>query len=91
MKGNIRLATIPGQNYDSWGHIANRLSVKLGVPRRPTKTIAERVALLESSPSATSDDCTILPDGRRLDSFDAVCEWLAEEEAARLRLYCRDD
>jgi hypothetical protein len=50
---------------------------------RRVTTIAERVALLESAPRATSDDCSILPDGRRLNSREAVEAWLLEDAAVR--------
>ncbi len=46
-------------------------------------TIEERIALLESAPRATCDEVTILVDGRRLDSREAVEAWLAEDALAR--------
>lgn len=52
-------------------------------------TFEEWVAKIESAPPPTSDDCTILPDGRRLDSRDAVYDWLAEVEAGHLGLVSR--
>jgi hypothetical protein len=43
----------------------------------------EFIARLEAAPSPTTDDVSILLDGRRLDSKEAVLEWLAEVEADR--------
>jgi hypothetical protein len=51
---------------------------------RRVTTIEERIALLEAAPPPTSDDVTILPDGRRLDSREAVMAWLGEDAIARL-------
>ncbi|MBW4079155.1 MAG: hypothetical protein HIU84_11720 [Acidobacteria bacterium] len=50
---------------------------------RRVTTIEERIALLETSPCATSDEATTLVDGRRLDSREAVEAWLVEDALVR--------
>ena len=46
-------------------------------------TVEELAEALRHAPPPTEDDVTILWDGRRLDSREAVMEWLAEVEAKR--------
>jgi hypothetical protein len=49
----------------------------------PVKSLEEPVERMKSAAPPTSDDVTILPDGRRLDSREAVMAWLAENNATR--------
>ena len=46
-------------------------------------TAEELVERVRHAPPPTEDDVTILWDGRRLDSREAVMEWLAEVAAKR--------
>ncbi|MGH9082968.1 MAG: hypothetical protein ACRDY3_01405 [Acidimicrobiales bacterium] len=50
---------------------------------QPVMTVEELAEGLRNAPPPTEDDVTILWDGRRLDSREAVMEWLAEVEAKR--------
>jgi hypothetical protein len=50
---------------------------------QPVLTVEELAEALRKAPPPTEDDVTILWDGRRLDSREAVLEWLAEVEAKR--------
>jgi hypothetical protein len=50
---------------------------------KPVMTAEEWFEGLRDAPPATTDDVTILWDGRRLDSREAVMEWLAEVEVQR--------
>ncbi len=49
----------------------------------PVMTAEEWFAGMRHALPPTPDDVTILWDGRRLDSREAVMEWLAEVEAKR--------
>jgi hypothetical protein len=49
----------------------------------PVLTIEELAEALRNAPPPSEDDVTILWDGRRLDSKEAVMEWLAEVGAKR--------
>jgi hypothetical protein len=51
--------------------------------RSPLISEEEFLARLAAAPPPTPDDVSILVDGRRLDSKEAVLEWLAEVEADR--------
>jgi hypothetical protein len=46
-------------------------------------TAEELIERVRHSPPPTPDDVSILWDGRRLDSREAVMEWLAEVDAKR--------
>jgi hypothetical protein len=50
---------------------------------QPVMTAEEWFERIRHAAPPTSDDVTILWDGRRLDSREAVLEWLAEVEAKR--------
>jgi hypothetical protein len=50
---------------------------------QPVMTAEEWFEGMRHAEPPTDDDVTILWDGRRLDSRDAVMEWLAEVEAKR--------
>jgi hypothetical protein len=50
---------------------------------QPVMTAEEWFEGMRNAPPPTPDDVTILWDGRRLDSREAVMEWLAEVEAKR--------
>jgi hypothetical protein len=47
------------------------------------KTVEEVIERMRHATPPTPDDVSILWDGRRLDSCEAVMEWLAEVEARR--------
>ena len=49
----------------------------------PVKTVAELAERMRFAKPPTEDDVTALPDGRRLDSREAVEAWLIEVEAIR--------
>jgi hypothetical protein len=49
----------------------------------PAKTVAELAERMRFAKRPTEDDVTVLPDGRRLDSKDAVEAWLIEVDAIR--------
>jgi hypothetical protein len=49
----------------------------------PVMTAEEWVASMQQAAPPTDDDVSILWDGRRLDSREAVMAWLAEVEAKR--------
>ena len=53
------------------------------MPAQPILTAKERFEKMRHAGPPTDDDVTILWDGRRLDSREAVMEWLAEVEAKR--------
>ncbi len=53
----------------------------VALPR--AKTAEEVIERMRRSAPPTPDDVTILWDGRRLDSREAVMEWLAEVDAKR--------
>jgi len=50
----------------------------------PVMAAEELIERVRHAPPPTEDDVTILWDGRRLDSKDAVMEWLAEVEVKRV-------
>jgi hypothetical protein len=50
---------------------------------QPVMTAEELIERVRHAPPPTPDDVTILWDGRRLDSREAVMEWLAEVDAKR--------
>lgn len=50
---------------------------------QPVMTADEWFERMRHAAPPTSDDVTILWDGRRLDSREAVMEWVAEVEAKR--------
>lgn len=50
---------------------------------QPVLTAEELIERVRHAPPPTEDDVTILWDGRRLDSREAVMGWLAEVEAKR--------
>jgi hypothetical protein len=50
---------------------------------QPVMTAEEWFQGMRHAEPPTDDDVTILWDGRRLDSREAVMEWLAEVEAKR--------
>ncbi|MDQ6617285.1 MAG: hypothetical protein M3083_21705 [Actinomycetota bacterium] len=50
---------------------------------QPVMTAEEWFEGMRHAQPATADDVTILWDGRRLDSREAVLEWLAEVEVKR--------
>ena len=50
---------------------------------QPVMTAEELIERVRQAAPPTPDDVTILWDGRRLDSREAVMEWLAEVEAKR--------
>jgi hypothetical protein len=50
---------------------------------QPVMSVEELAEALRHAPPPTDDDVTILWDGRRLDSKEAVMEWLAEVDAKR--------
>jgi hypothetical protein len=54
-----------------------------GMAAQPVLTAEELAEAVRHAPPPTPDDVTILQDGRRLDSRQAVMEWLAEVEAER--------
>ena len=47
------------------------------------KTVTELAERIRNAGPPTEDDGTILPDGRRLDSKEAVESWLVEVDAIR--------
>lgn len=51
---------------------------------KPVMTADELIERVRHAGPPTPDDVTILWDGRRLDSREAVMEWLAEVEAKRV-------
>ena len=53
------------------------------VPIQPVMTAEEWLEGMRHARPPTPDDVSILWDGRRLDSREAVMEWLAEVEARR--------
>jgi hypothetical protein len=50
---------------------------------QPILTAEQLIERVRNAGPLTPDDVTILWDGRRLDSREAVKEWLVEVEAAR--------
>ncbi len=54
--------------------------------RREVKSLEELVKRLENAPPPNPDDCTILLDGRRLDSREAVMSWIGEDALVRLEI-----
>jgi len=50
---------------------------------QPVMTAEEWFEGMRHAKAPTADDVTILWDGRRLDSREAVMQWLAEVEAKR--------
>jgi hypothetical protein len=54
-----------------------------GMAAQPVLTAEELIERVRHAAPPTPDDVTILWDGRRLDSREAVMEWLAEVEARR--------
>ena len=50
---------------------------------KPVLTAEELIEHVRNAGPPTPDDVTILWDGRRLDSREAVMEWLAEVKVAR--------
>ena len=50
---------------------------------QPVLTAEELIERVRDAGPPTPDDATILWDGRRLDSREAVMEWLAEVDTAR--------
>ena len=48
------------------------------------KTVAELAERMRYAKAPTEDDVTVLPDGRRLDSKEAVEAWLIEVDAIRM-------
>jgi hypothetical protein len=53
------------------------------IAAQPVMTAEEWFEGMRHARPSTADDVTILWDGRRLDSREAVMEWLAEVEAKR--------
>ena len=53
------------------------------MPAQPVMTAEEWFEGMRHAAPPTEDDVTILWDGRRLDSKEAVMEWLAEVDAKR--------
>jgi hypothetical protein len=53
------------------------------VARPRAKTAEEVIERMRHAGPVSADDVTILWDGRRLDSREAVLEWLAELDAQR--------
>jgi hypothetical protein len=49
----------------------------------PVMTAEELAEALRHAPPATSDEVTILRDGRRIDSRESAMKWLAELAAER--------
>jgi hypothetical protein len=49
----------------------------------PATTVAELAERMRFAKHPTEDDVTVLPDGRRLDSKEAVVAWLIEVDAIR--------
>jgi hypothetical protein len=49
----------------------------------PVKTVAELAEQMRFAKPPTEDDVTVLPDGRRLDSREALKAWLIEVDAIR--------
>ena len=54
------------------------------------KTVTELAERMRSAGPPTEDDVTVLPDGRRLDSKEAVESWLVEVDAIRQAQTARD-
>jgi hypothetical protein len=54
-----------------------------GMVTQPVMSAEEWFGGMRNARPPTSDDVTVLWDGRRLDSRDAVMEWLAEVDAKR--------
>ncbi|HXN63501.1 MAG TPA: hypothetical protein VN886_23860 [Acidimicrobiales bacterium] len=50
---------------------------------QPVMTAEELIERVRHAAPPTSDDVTILWDGRRLDSRESVMEWLAEVQVKR--------
>ena len=50
---------------------------------QPAMSAEELIERVRHAPPPTSDDVTISLDGRRLDSREAVMEWLVEVDAKR--------
>lgn len=55
-----------------------------GVAAKRAKTIVEWAERMRSAGPPTEDDVTVLLDGRRLNSKEAVEAWLNEVEAIRV-------
>jgi hypothetical protein len=53
------------------------------VDAQPVVSAEELFERMRHAPPPTPDDVTILWDGRRLDSREAVLEWVAEVEVKR--------
>jgi hypothetical protein len=53
------------------------------IAAQPVLTAEKLIERVRNFGPPTPDDVTILLDGRRLDSREAVMEWLAEVEASR--------
>ena len=57
----------------------------------PILSAEELIERVRQAPSPTSDDVSVLWDGRRLDSREAVLAWLAEVDAKRAAGRSGDD
>ncbi len=57
----------------------------------PILSAEELIERVRQAPSPTSDDVSVLWDGRRLDSREAVLAWLAEVDAKRAAERSGDD
>ena len=64
-------------------HLVARHGYSGDVDALPVMTAEELIERVRHAAPPTADDVTILWDGRRLDSREAVMEWLAEVEAKR--------
>lgn len=57
----------------------------MAMAAQPVMTLEELAEALRHAPPPTEEDVSILWDGRRLDSKEAVMQWLAELDAERAR------
>ena len=57
----------------------------MAMAAQPVMTVEELAEALRHAPPPTEDDVSILWDGRRLDSKEAVMQWLAELDAERAK------
>jgi len=58
--------------------------------KQPVLSAEELIERVRHAPPPTSDDVSILWDGRRLDTREAVLEWIAEVDARRAQEQAAD-
>ena len=73
----VRIAVRP---YSPAAHLGARHGYSGDMDAQPVMTAEELIERVRHAAPPTPDKVTILWDGRRLDSREAVMEWLAEVE-----------